>query len=289
MAHFIATTKRTSAKGLTRLFQDHVWKLYRLPESVISDRGVQFVAGMMKKLNNLLGIQTKLLMAYHPQMDGQTERMNQELEQYLRIFINHRQEQWPDWLGTVEFVYNNKVHTATKTSLFKINYGQDPRMEFEGRRKGKYKAVGKFIEKMKKIQEKAKAALGKVQEEMKKFVDRRRKEKEEYRIGDLVLLSTKDLKWQMKGKRSEKLTKRFMGPYKVKRIVSSNAIELELPKSIKIHPVVNVSRVQLYKSQVEGQKKIPPKPVIIEEEEEFEVEKILNKRMVREKKKFLVR
>jgi len=289
MAHFIATTKRTSAKGLTRLFQDHVWKLYRLPESVISDRGVQFVAGMMKKLNNLLGIQTKLLMAYHPQMDGQTERMNQELEQYLRIFINHRQEQWPDWLGTVEFVYNNKVHTATKTSPFKINYGQDPRMEFEGRRKGKYKAVGKFIEKMKKIQEKAKAALGKVQEEMKKFVDRRRKEKEEYRIGDLVLLSTKDLKWQMKGKRSEKLTKRFMGPYKVKRIVSSNAIELELPKSIKIHPVVNVSRVQLYKSQVEGQKKIPPKPVIIEEEEEFEVEKILNKRMVRGKKKFLVR
>ena len=105
----------------------------------------------------------------------------------------------------------------------------------------------------------------------------------------MVLLSTKDLKWQMKGKRSEKLTKRFMGPYKVKRIVSSNAIELELPKSIKIHPVVNVSRVQLYKSQVEGQKKIPPKPVIIEEEEEFEVEKILNKRMVREKKKFLVR
>jgi len=289
MAHFIATTKRTSAKGLTRLFQDHVWKLYRLPESVISDRGVQFVAGMMKKLNNLLGIQTKLLMAYHPQMDGQTERMNQELEQYLRIFINHRQEQWPDWLGTVEFVYNNKVHTATKTSPFKINYGQDPRMEFEGRRKGKYKAVGKFIEKMKKIQEKAKAALGKAQEEMKKFVDRRRKEKEEYRIGDLVLLSTKDLKWQMKGKRSEKLTKRFMGPYKVKRIVSSNAIELELLKSIKIHPVVNVSRVQLYKSQVEGQKKIPPKPVIIEEEEEFEVEKILNKRMVRGKKKFLVR
>jgi len=289
MAHFIATTKRTSAKGLTRLFQDHVWKLYRLPESVISDRGVQFVVGMMKKLNNLLGIQTKLLMAYHPQMDGQTERMNQELEQYLRIFINHRQEQWPDWLGTVEFVYNNKVHTATKTSPFKINYGQDPRMEFEGRRKGKYKAVGKFIEKMKKIQEKAKAALGKAQEEMKKFVNRRRKEKEEYRIGDLVLLSTKDLKWQMKGKRSEKLTKRFMGPYKVKRIVSSNAIELELPKSIKIHPVVNVSRVRLYKSQVEGQKKIPPKPVIIEEEEEFEVEKILNKRMVRGKKKFLVR
>jgi len=97
------------------------------------------------------------------------------------------------------------------------------------------------------------------------------------------------LKWQIKGRRSEKLTEHFVGPYKVKGIVSSNTIELELPKSIKIHPVVNVSRVQLYKPQVEGQKKILPKKVIIEGEEEFEVEKILNKRTVRGKEKFLVR
>ena len=124
---------------------------------------------------------------------------------------------------------------------------------------------------------------------MKKYANRRRREEEEYRIGDLVLLSTKDLKWQMKERRSEKLTECFVGPYKVKGIVLSNTIEVELPKSIKIHPVVNISRVQLYKPQVEGQKKILPKLVIIEGEEEFEVEKILNKRTVREKEKFLVR
>ena len=78
---------------------------------------------------------------------------------------------------------------------------------------------------------------------MKKFANKRRREKEEYRVGDLVLLSTKDLKWQMKERRSEKLTKHFVGPYKIKGIVSSNAIELELSKSIKIHPIVNISRV----------------------------------------------
>ena len=78
-------------------------------------------------------------------------------------------------------------------------------------------------------------------------MNRRRREEEEHKVGDLVLLSTKDLKWQIKGRRTEKLTECFVGPYKVKGIVSSNAIELELPKSIKIHPVVNVSRVQLYK------------------------------------------
>ena len=96
IAHFIATIEKTSAERLAKLFQDHVWKLHGLPESIISDRGVQFVAGMMKELNNSLGIQTKLLTAYHPQTDGQMERINQELEQYLRVFIDHRQEQWPD-------------------------------------------------------------------------------------------------------------------------------------------------------------------------------------------------
>ena len=178
---------------------------------------------------------------------------------------------------------------VTKILPFKTNYGQDPRMEFERRRRGKYKAAGKFAERIKRIQEEAKAALGKAQEEIKKFVNRRRREEEKYKVEDLVLLSTKDLKWQMKGRRSEKLTEHFVGLYKIKGIVSSNVIELELPKSIKIHPVVNVSRVQLYKLQVEGQKKILPKLVIIEREEEFEVEKILNKRTVRGKGKFLVR
>ena len=195
MAHFIATTKKTLAEGLAKLFRDQVWRLHGLPESIISDRRVQFAAGMMKELNNLLGIQTKLSMAYHPQMDGQTERINQELEQYLRVFIDHRQEQWPDWLGTAEFTYNNKIHIATKNSLFKVNYGQDLRVGFEGRRKGKYEAAGKFVEKMRKIQEETKAALGKAQEEMKKFANRKQGKEEEYRVGDLVLLSTKDLKW----------------------------------------------------------------------------------------------
>jgi len=146
-------------------------------------------------------------------------------------------------LGTAEFVYNNKIYAATKISPFKANYGQDPRMGFKRKKREKYEATEKFIERIKKIQEEAKAALGKVQEKMKKFANRKWREGEEYKVGDLVLLSTKDLKWQIKGRRLEKLTEHFVGPYKVKGIVSSNAIELELPKSIRIHPVVNVSRV----------------------------------------------
>jgi len=206
----------------------------------------------MRELNGMLGIESKLLTAFHPQTDGQTERVNQELEQYLRMFINHRQEQWPEWLGTAEFVYNNKTHSSTKMSPFKANYRQNPRMGFKGRRKGKYKGAKKFIEKIKEIQEKAKVALGKAQEKMKKYIDRKRGEVDNYKVGDLVMLSTKDLKYQMVGRRTEKLTERFVSPYKIKNIVSLNAVELELPSTVRIHPVVNISRIQCYVGQVEG-------------------------------------
>ena len=93
MVHFMSTMEKTSVEGIARLFQNNIWKLHGLPESIITDRGVQFAAEMMKELNQMLGIDTKLLMAYHPQTDGQTERMNQDLEQYLRMFIDHQQEQ----------------------------------------------------------------------------------------------------------------------------------------------------------------------------------------------------
>ena len=100
-----------------------------------------------------------------------------------------------------------------------------------------------------------KAALGKAQEKMRKYVDRKRLDIEEYKVGDLVMLSTKDLKYQMVGRRTEKLTERFVGPYKIKKVVLSNVVELELPTTIKIHPVVNVSRMRRYMGQVEGQRK----------------------------------
>jgi len=210
------------------------------------------------------------------------------LEQYLRVFIDYRQEQWLDWLGTAEFVYNNKIYLATKVLPFKANYGQDLRIGFKGRRKERYKVAEKFAERIQKIQEKAKAALKKAQDKMKKFADRKQSKGEKYKVGDLVLLSTKDLKWQIKGRQLEKLMECFVGPYRIKGIVSSNIVELELPTSIRIHLVVNISQVHLYKPQVERQKKVPPKSVIIEEKKEFKVEKILNKRVVQGKKKFLV-
>jgi len=150
-------------------------------------------------------------------------------------------------------------------------------MEFKVRRKEKYKRAEKFMTKMKEIQEKVKAVLEKMQEEMKKYTDRKKAEVDEYRVGNLMMLSTKDLKSQMVGKRIEKLMEKFVEPYKIKKVISLNAVELELPSIVKIHLVVNVSRVQKYVGQVKGQKKEQPTLVIIEGEEEWKVKRILNK------------
>ena len=289
MSHFVATTEKTTAEGLARLFRDNVWKLHGLPESVILDRGLQFAAGMMKKLNKMLGIETKLSMAYHPEIDGQMERTNQELEQYLRMYVNHRQNNWAEWLATAEFTFNNKVHTATKTSPFQVNYGRELRMGFDIRKKGKNEKAEEFVKEMKKRHEETRAVLVKSQEEMKRQADRNRKEVEEYRVDDKVLISTKDFLKELIKRATMKLMEKFIGPYVVRKIVSENAVELELLASLRIHPVVNVRRIVKYREQVEGQKKIQPPSIEIAGKKEYEVEEILDRQERRGKMKYLVK
>ena len=179
MTHFVATTEGTLAEGLVRLFRDNVWKLHGLSESVVSDQGPQFAAELTKELNKMLGIETRLSTAFYPQMDEQTEKMNQELEQYLRFFVEYRQKDWPEWLASAEFVVNNKVYMATKVLSFMANYGKELRMGGDIRKKGKVESAMEFVEKMKKMHEEATAALKKMQEEMKRYTDRSRRETEE--------------------------------------------------------------------------------------------------------------
>ena len=289
MSHFVATTEKTIVEGLARMFRDNVWKLHGLLESMISDRGPQFVVGLTRELNKMLGIETKLSTAYHPETDSQTERINQELEQYLRMYVNHRQNNWAEWLAMAEFAFNNKMHTATKMSLFQVNYGREPRMGFDIRKKGKNEKAEEFVKEMKERHEKARAALVKLQEEMKRQADRNRKEVEEYRVGDKVLISIKDFSKELMKRATKKLTEKFIGPYVVRKIVSENAVELELPALLRIHLVVNVRRIVKYREQVERQKKILPPPVEVASKKGYEVEEILDRQERRDKTKYLVK
>ena len=204
----------------------------------------------------------------------------------MRFFVEHRQKDWPEWLASAEFAVNNKAHTATKVSPFMANYGRKLRMGGDIRKKEKVESATEFVERMKKVHEEAGAALKKTQEEMKRYADRSRKEMKKWKKGDRVLLSTKDLVFKERPVR--KLMERYIGPYTIEEVVSSNAVKLRLPSSMRIYLVVNVSRIVQYKEQVRGQKKEEEKPVEVEGVEEWEVEKVLNKKKMRRVEKYLV-
>jgi len=193
------------------------------------------------------------------------------------MYINHRQNNWSEWLATAEFAFNNKVHTVTKTSPFQVNYGREPRMGFDIRKKGKNEKVEEFVKEMKERHEKARVALVKSQEEMKRQANRSRKEAEEYRVGNKVLISIKDFSMELMKRVMKKLTEKFIRLYVVKKIVSENVVELELPVLLRIYLVVNVRRIVKYREQVEGHKKIPLPLVEVDGEKEYKVEETLDR------------
>ena len=205
------------------------------------------------------------------------------------MYVNYRQNNWSEWLATIEFAFNNKVHTATKMSPFQVNYGKEPRMGFDIRKKGKNEKAEEFVREMKERHEEARAALVKSQEKMKRQADRSRKEAEEYRVGDKVLISMKDFSMELMKRAMKKLTEKFIGPYVVKKIVSENTVELELPALLRIHLVVNVRRIVKYREQIKGQKKIPPPPVEVAGKKKYKVEEILDRQERRGKTKYLVK
>ena len=161
---------------------------------------------------------------------------------------------------------NNKVHTATKVSLFIANYGKELKMGGNIRRKEKVEKTTEFVEKLKRVQEEAGAALKRIQEEMKKYTNRNRKKIEEWKKGDRIILSTKDLVF--KERPVHKLVERYVGPYKIEEVVSSNVVKLWLPSLMRIYLVVNVSQIVQYKEQIKGQRKKEGKPVEVEGIEE---------------------
>jgi len=168
--HFIPMHTTVTAEEAARLFLHYVWKLHGLPKRIVSDRGPQFVALFTKELYRLLGIRISSSTAWHPQMDGQMERINQELDQFLRLFVNKRQDDWYDLLPIAEFQHNNHVHSATQQPPFLLDTGQIPRMGFEPRQdSSSLEMVNEFTKRMESATEEAKFAIRKAQEDMTRY------------------------------------------------------------------------------------------------------------------------
>ncbi|GLB40094.1 putative chromo (CHRromatin Organisation MOdifier) domain containing protein [Lyophyllum shimeji] len=271
-AHFILTHTTCMALDAANLYHKH------------------FVAEFTQELYRVLGIKLSTSTAYHLQSDGQTERVNQELEQYLRIFCNEWQDDWDDLLPEAEFQYNNHVHSATKYTLFMLDTGWNPRMGFEPRPlNSNNETANEFFERMKLAQEEAKVALAKAKDNMARYYDQRRIPAPEYKPGNHVYLDTSDIETT---RPSKKLLHCYLGPYTIERQVGPLAYKLCLPRSMShLHPVFNAVKLRLTPPDpISGHRACPPPPpMLINNEEWFDIEDILDSRIFRRKLQYKVK
>ena len=158
---------------MAKIFRDEIFKLHGIPKKVISDQGLQFVSLFMKELYSQLQIEGNLSTTYHPETNGQTKRINVWVEQYLRIYINHQQLDWVEWLSIVEFAHNQTSSSTTTFSPFLLNYGQQPQSGFAQKGKARNPVANEFVEEMKSTQQITKSALKMASYDMKWFHDQK--------------------------------------------------------------------------------------------------------------------
>jgi hypothetical protein len=219
--HFILMHTTINAEGTALLFLKEVWKHHRTPRVVVSDRGPQFIAAFTCKLYKLLGIKLAMSMAYHPQTDRQTERVNQVLEGYLRILTSQRQDDWDDFLPTGEFQYNNMVHSSTQQTPFMVDTGRHPHMGFKPQQPwSTLESVNEFAEHMALGIEEAKAALTKAKDEYAMFYNHRYEPAPVFTLGDRVWLDGSNI---TTNRPSSQLAHRRLGPFVVEACVSHGA------------------------------------------------------------------
>ena len=289
MAHFILTNTTVTAEQTAQLFYRHIWKHHGLPADIVSDRGTQFVAKFTRHLLERLDIQGNRSTAYHPQSDGQTERVNQTLEQYLRVYCGYHQDDWHQLLPLAEFVYNNAQNSSTRVSPFFANYGYHPRCKVTVATDSVNPAADGLVEKLHTIHMDLREQLQRAQEKYKANHDRHAKAAPQFAVGDKVWLLRKNIRTT---RPSQKLDVKRMGPFNVLGIIGDSklAYKLELPRHMRqIHPVFHVSLLEPYReNQWEGRVQPAPPPEEIEGELEYEVKGILDSKIVRGKLKYLV-
>ena len=296
--HYVATTTNVTAPQLATLFMREVVRLHGVPDSILSDRDPRFTAKFWRAFWTQLGTTLTMSTAYHPQTDGQTERANRTLEELLRSRINFQQTDWDEHLAAAELAINNSVQASTGFTPFYLNYGQQVQLPLDqaitGLRPSSNPEAGDRIRRLKSDLLLARTHIERAQARQAKYADQHRRDVT-FVVGDKVLLSTDHLKMVGADKRTPKFASKYLGPFAVKRVVNANAYELNLPAPLRIHPVLNVSRLKVYRDPSSFPSRLPtasrPPPELILEDgaEQWEVESILAARGTGARAQYLVK
>jgi hypothetical protein len=278
MAIYIPALKTWDAKQFAESYFNNVILKHGIQKGIVSDRGSIFTSEFWTEICYQLQVKRRLSTAFHPQTDGQTERQNQTLENYLRIFTTEQQNDWVTLLNTAQFAYNNSIHDSTKTTPFYVVYGKHPLLTLppeDSRPEGEVPNAVERVQRMHSAREKAAEHLKRAQEYQRRHYDKKHKP-EFFRKGELVLLSTKHI--NLANQPSKKLSSKFIGPFRVQDAVGTQAYRLILPPHYRIHNIFHISLLERWKSRTNQEENTQPPDINPEGEEVWEVEKILEKR-----------
>jgi transposase InsO family protein len=241
MAHFVPCSNTVTAQDTSNLFLHNVFRLHGLPSSIVSDRGPQFVSRFWDEFCNTLNIKVSLSTAYHPQTNGQSERTNQTLEQYLRCFMSLHQDNWVMLLPFAEFAYNQTLHTSIAMSPFRANYGFNPRCD-------DFSQVDLPLPpdlltiKLADLFSELQHSMHTAQQNHKRYADKHRTP-HEFAVGNMVWLATDNIRSDRPRK---KYDYKFVGPFEILERIGSVAYKLDLPEHMHIHNVFHVSLLRPY-------------------------------------------
>ena len=281
--YFIPTTTTVTAVQLAQLFFDTIFRNHGLPRTIISDRDPRFTSKFWDSLFALLDTKLAMSTSYHPESDGQSERANRTLEDMLRAYCHDRQDTWDTRLTAAEFAYNNSVNESTGFTPFFLDCGRHPHTPatlLSGSTRPSYNVTSeRFLTQWHSDTSRAKDNLRAAQQRQAKYANLKRREYS-FRVGDKVLLSSKDLNIQ---DLTPKLRLKYQGPWTITKVISPVAYKLDLPLSLPIHPVFHISKLQRYHDNsfpLPREFNRPPPVTTIDGAPAYEVESIVGKTLV---------
>ena len=270
-AVFIPCNETITGEGVADLYLRHIFPRFGLPSRVISDRDPRFTSRFMKELCKLLGIEQNISTAYHPRTDGQSERTNQWLEQFLRPWVNAQQNNWHHYLPIAEFAHNSWRNETTRMSPFKMMMGYDPRAEY----RDLPSSIPNLVLRADVWKQARKDAHNNIIKAHERWA-RAKREGRTFKEGDQVWLEGRNLHIDQP---SAKLAPKRHGPFTIKRVLSPITYQLTLPNTWKIHDVFHIDLLtQFVETDFHGPNYERPPPDLIDGEAEYEVEKILKSR-----------
>ena len=289
MAKFFLVSTTINAAELAHLFHNEIELKFGAPKGIVSDRGPIFTSTFWGELAYFTGVKLRLSTAFHPQTDGQTERMNQVLEHYLRCFTDEKQRNWPQLLASTEFCINNAVNASTGISPFRALMGYDPelyaRIEDDAIQVG-VPAVNERLEKLSNLRTRLEEHAKRASESQAKYYNQQHTPRQ-FKRGDLVMLSTRNLKFKV----SKKLSPKFIGPFRVLDPIGSQAYRLALPTQYeRIHNVFHVSLLEPWNPRSgDYSEEFLKMPDLEDESDEWEVEDIVGDQRYKRQSYFLVK